>query len=71
MSNRIIGRTNIGEEKPRQIRQDRYYAAHLLADLKNPRGVPILVSLLRDPHPNRRTPLLVPGTLRSAALQGH
>jgi hypothetical protein len=26
-----------------QIRQDRYYAAHLLGDLKDPRGVPILV----------------------------
>src|SRR5215467_10461863 len=27
---------------PGQIRQDRYYATHLLGDLKNPRGVPIL-----------------------------
>ena len=34
---------------PGQIRQDRYYAAHLLGDLKDPRGVPILVSLLKDP----------------------
>jgi hypothetical protein len=32
-----------------QIRQDRYYAAHLLGDLKDPRGVAILVPLLKDP----------------------
>lgn len=32
-----------------QIRADRYYAAHLLGDLKNPRAVPILVPLLSDP----------------------
>jgi HEAT repeat protein len=32
-----------------QIRQDRYYAAHMLGDLKNPRGVTILVPLLKDP----------------------
>ncbi len=32
-----------------QIRQDRYYAAHLLGDLKDPRAIPILVPLLTDP----------------------
>jgi len=32
-----------------EIRQDRYYAAHLLGDLKDPRAVPILVRLLQDP----------------------
>ncbi|HEX5430818.1 MAG TPA: HEAT repeat domain-containing protein, partial [Bryobacteraceae bacterium] len=32
-----------------QIRQDRYYAAHLLGDLKDPRAIPILVPLLKDP----------------------
>jgi len=32
-----------------QIRADRYYAAHLLGDLKDPRAVPILVPLLTDP----------------------
>lgn len=32
-----------------QIRQDRYYAAHLLGDLKDPRAIPILVPLLMDP----------------------
>ena len=33
----------------RQISEDRYYAAHLLGDLKDPRAVPILVPLLADP----------------------
>ena len=32
-----------------EIRQDRYYAAHLLGDLKQARAVPILVPLLKDP----------------------
>jgi HEAT repeat protein len=32
-----------------QIREDRYYAAHLLGDLKDPRAIPILVPLLKDP----------------------
>jgi HEAT repeat protein len=31
-----------------QIRQDRYYAAHLFGDLKDVRAVPILIPLLRD-----------------------
>jgi hypothetical protein len=31
-----------------QIRTDRYYAAHLLGDLKDPRGVDLLVPLLGD-----------------------
>lgn len=31
-----------------QIREDRYYAAHLFVDLKDVRAVPILVLLLRD-----------------------
>jgi len=33
-----------------QIHADRYYAAHLLGDLKDRRAVPILVPLLRDPE---------------------
>lgn len=33
-----------------QITADRYYAAHLLGDLKDPRAIPILVPLLRDPE---------------------
>lgn len=32
----------------RQIREDRYYAAHLFGDLKDPRAVPILIPLLKD-----------------------
>ena len=32
----------------RQIRADRYYAAHLLGDLKDVRAVPILIPLLKD-----------------------
>jgi HEAT repeat protein len=35
-----------------QIRADRYYAAHLLGDLKDPRAVPILISLLHDTDVN-------------------
>src|ERR1700732_4823762 len=31
-----------------QIATDRYYAAHLLGDLKDPRAVPVLVALLDD-----------------------
>jgi len=32
----------------RQIRADRYYAAHLFGDLKDVRAVPVLVALLKD-----------------------
>jgi HEAT repeat protein len=41
---------------PAQIRADRYYAAHLLGDLKDPRAVPILVQLLTDPEVNYIVP---------------
>ena len=33
-----------------QIREDRYYAAHLLGDLKDARAIPILVPLLTGPR---------------------
>jgi HEAT repeats/PBS lyase HEAT-like repeat len=33
-----------------QIATDRYYAAHLLGDLRDPQAVPILVALLKDPE---------------------
>ncbi len=33
-----------------QITEDRYYAAHLLGDLKDPRAIPILIPLLKDPE---------------------
>jgi len=35
-----------------QIREDRYYAAHLFGDLKDSRAVPILVPLLKDKEVN-------------------
>lgn len=35
-----------------QIREDRYYAAHLLGDLKDARAVPILIPLLKDEEVN-------------------
>ena len=40
----------------RQIGADRYYAAHLLGDLKDPRAIPILVPLLTDPDVNYIVP---------------
>lgn len=39
-----------------QIREDRYYAAHLLGDLKDPRAIPILVPLLEDSDVNYIVP---------------
>lgn len=39
-----------------QIRQDRYYAAHLLGDIKDPRAIPILAALLTDPDVNYIVP---------------
>jgi HEAT repeat protein len=39
-----------------QIRADRYYAAHLLGDLKDARAIPILVPLLTDPDINYIVP---------------
>ena len=39
-----------------QIRADRYYAAHLFGDLKDPRAVPILIPLLHDSDVNYIVP---------------
>ena len=39
-----------------QIREDRYYAAHLLGDLKDARATRILVLLLKDPDINYIVP---------------
>ena len=39
-----------------QTREDRYYAAHLLGDLKDARAIPILVNLLTDPDVNYIVP---------------
>ncbi|HEY3835225.1 MAG TPA: HEAT repeat domain-containing protein [Bryobacteraceae bacterium] len=41
---------------PGQIAEDRYYAAHLLGDLRDPRAIPILVPLLTDPDVNYIVP---------------
>ncbi len=43
----------------RQVAADRYYAAHLLGDLRDPRGVAVLVPLLDDPE----TQSIVPWSL--------
>jgi len=43
----------------RQVAADRYYAAHLLGDLRDPRGVALLVPLLDD----RETQSVVPSSL--------
>ena len=42
------GITGAGWSLPAQIRADRYYAAHLLGDLRDPRAISILVPLLKD-----------------------
>jgi len=39
-----------------QIAADRYYAAHVLGDLRDPRAVATLVSLLKDPETNSIVP---------------
>jgi hypothetical protein len=39
-----------------QIREDRYYAAHLLGDIRDPRGVPLLLPLLGDQDVNYIVP---------------
>jgi HEAT repeat protein len=43
----------------RQVAADRYFAAHLLGDLKDPRGIAMLVPLLDDPE----TQSIVPWSL--------
>jgi HEAT repeat protein len=43
----------------RQVSADRYYAAHLLGDLRDPRGIALLVPLLDDPQ----TQSIVPWSL--------
>lgn len=39
-----------------QIRSDRYYAGHLLGELRDPRAVPILIALLGDPDVKSTVP---------------
>ena len=53
-------RTGNGQYRfERQVAADRYYAAHLLGDLQDPRGLPLLVPLLDDPE----TQFIVPWSL--------
>jgi HEAT repeats len=44
----FIGLRGSGYDSAPQIRADRYYAAHLLGDLKDPRAVAVLIPLLTD-----------------------
>jgi hypothetical protein len=46
VATRAIGRYRF----ERQVSADRYYAAHLLGDLRDPRGIALLVALLNDPE---------------------
>jgi HEAT repeat protein len=46
------GIPNAGFSVARQIRTDRYYAVHLLGELKNPRAVDLLLPLLNDTDVN-------------------
>jgi len=44
----VVGSSDGRYHVDQQVRADRYYAAHLLGDIKDRRAVPILVQLLRD-----------------------
>ena len=56
-SNRRMGQYNGGNwTLGTQITADRYYAAHLLGDLKDARSIPILVPLLKDKEVNSIVP---------------
>jgi HEAT repeat protein len=52
-----------------QIRADRYYAAHLLGDLKDPRAIPILLPLLTDPEVNHIVPWSLAQIGNGSAIQ--
>lgn len=53
----------------KQIRADRYYAAHVLGDLKDPRAVPFLVPLLKDTDVNYIVPWSLGEIADSSAIQ--
>jgi HEAT repeat protein len=52
-----------------QIRADRYYAAHLLGDLKDSRAVPVLVPLLKDTEVNYIVPWSLGQIADASAIQ--
>lgn len=51
-----------------QVKNDRYYAVHLLGDLKDARAVPILIPLLHDPEVNWIVPWSLGQTGDEAAV---
>lgn len=53
-----------------QIASDHYYAVHLLGMLKEPRAVPILVSLLDDPDINYKVPWALSNIGGKSAIVG-
>jgi len=63
----ITGASSDGRYRfERQVAADRYYAAHLLGDLKDPRGIALLVPLLDDPG----TQSIVPWSLGQIGDKG-
>jgi HEAT repeat protein len=53
-----------------QITADRYYAVHLLGELKDPQAVPVLVALLRDEEVNYKVPWALGEIGGKAAVRG-
>jgi HEAT repeat protein len=53
-----------------QIKSDRYYAVHLLGELKDPGAVPVLVGLLRDEQVNYKVAWALGEIGGKQAIQG-
>jgi HEAT repeat protein len=53
---RVIAPSDGRYRVEQQIAADRYYAVHLLGDLRDPRAVPVLVPLLKDSEVNSTVP---------------
>jgi HEAT repeat protein len=53
-----------------QIDADRYYAVHLLGELKDPSAVPVLVALLQDEQVNYKVAWALGEIAGKAAIQG-
>ncbi len=54
----------------KQIASDRYYAVHLLGELKDPAAVPALTALLEDPDVNYKVPWALGEIGGNAAVAG-
>ena len=52
-----------------QIQADRYYAVHLLGELKDPKAIPVLIPLLNDPDLNYKVPWSLGQIGGEAAIQ--